>query len=256
MPKMIRQRPAFWLFLIVFCIGIATLVGNLQSRGEVYNSQKQQANTQKEIVEGYQGPIVDYAQPQAVDPVGLEKRRIRGAKHDKSQWNVNPEDTSDSTVLVDAVNPNLSAFPVTESTAVILGDITDAKAYLSNDRTGVYTEFKVRIDEIFKDGPRTLLTADGTVEISRQGGRVRFPSGRVHLYKVSEETMPRVGGRYVFFLTGNHDQGFSILTAYELQGGKIIPLDNLPRAQAHKSDDQTTFLNQLRIKTTTPQSLQ
>jgi hypothetical protein len=256
MLRMIRPKEALWLFLIVFCTASATLVGNLRSRGQVPYSQEQQANKKKERVEEFQGPIVDYAQTQAVDPVGLAKRRIRGAKHDKSQWNVSPEDSADTTVLVDAVDPNLPAFPVTKSTAVILGDITDAKAYLSNDRKGVYTEFTVRVEEIFKDGPQTLLTTDGTLEISRQGGRVRFPSGREHLYKVSEETMPRVGGRYVFFLTGNHDQGFSILTAYELQAGKIIPLDNLPGAQVHKNADQTTLLNHLRIKTTIPGSLQ
>lgn len=256
MLRMIRPREAVWLFLIVFCIAVATLVGTLQSRGQVPHNQAQQANANKEKVEGYNGPIVDYAQPQVIDPVGLAKRRIRGAKHDKSLWNVDPEDASDRTVLVDAVDPDLPALPVTKSTAVILGDITDARAYLSNDRTGVYTEFAIRIEEILKDSPRTVLTTDGTLEISRQGGRVRFPSGREHLYKVSEESMPRVGGRYVFFLTGNQDEGFSILTAYELQAGKIIPLDNLRQPQAHKNADQTTFLNQLRIKTTTPGSLQ
>jgi len=68
--------------------------------------------------------------------------------------------------------------------------------------------------------------------------------------------MPRVERQYVFFLTGNHDEGFSILTAYELQAGRIIPLDNLPQTQAYKNTDQTSFLNQLRITTTTPQSPQ
>lgn len=254
MLRMIRPREVVWLFLIVLFVVIAMLAGNLKSRGQVPRPQEQQTSTKKQIV-GDHEPIVDYAQGQLSDPVGLAKRRMRGAKHDKSQWHVDPEDPSDTTVRVDAVDLNLPAFPVTESTAVILGDITDAIAFLSNDKTGVYTEFTVRIEEVFKDGPLTLLTTDGALEISRQGGRVRFPSGRVHLYTVSEETMPRVGGRYVFFLTGNHDQGFSILTAYELQAGKIIPLDNLPKTQAHKNADQTTFLNQLRIKTTAARAL-
>jgi len=154
MLRMIRPREAVWLCLIVCCIASAVLVGNMQSRGQVPHAREQKAKTKNETVEENQGPVVDYAQ-QVIDPVELAKRRIRGAKHDKSQWNVSPEDPSDSTVLVDSVDPKLPALPVTKSTVVIIAHITDARAYLSNDKTGVYTEFTVRIDEILKDDART-----------------------------------------------------------------------------------------------------
>jgi hypothetical protein len=244
--KVIRKRKTLWLFLMGISLAIASLVGGFQSRGQVPQSQDQEAN-KKAMAKGAQGPVVDFVQ--TIDPADLSKRRARGAKHDKSQWHVHPDDPAQTTTLVDTVDPNLPAFPVTESSAVILGDISDARTYLSNDKTGVYTEFTVRIKEIFKD-PLGSLTTDGTLEISREGGRVRFPSGRVHLYTVSEETMPRVGGVYVLFLTGNQEHGFSILTGYELQAGKIIPLDNLPQTRTHKNNDETIFLDQLRIKTT------
>ena len=61
--------------------------------------------------------------------------------------------------------------------------------------------------------------------------------------------MPRVGARYVFFLTGNdYEQGFQVLTGYELTAGTIVPLDSLHKAQTYKDANETTFLKELRTK--------
>ena len=195
------------------------------------------------------GPIVDFQDVRTSDVREQTKRRLRGAKHDKSIWNVDPRDSSDNTVLVDFVDPNLPALPIAESSTVLLGTITAAKAYLSNDLTGIYSEFSLQIEEVFKDSVQSSLAAGCTVEVTREGGRVRFPSGHVHLYKISQLEMPRVGAKYLFFLTdGNADQGFQILTAYELRAGKIIPLDKLRQPQTYQNTNQTIFLSELRIK--------
>ena len=70
--------------------------------------------------------------------------------------------------------------------------------------------------------------------------------------------MPRLGKRYVLFLTHNFpygaedEQDYYILTAYELTGGHVIPIDNPgggthPIASKYKDADETTFLNDLRL---------
>jgi hypothetical protein len=195
------------------------------------------------------GPIVDFQEAQPADAGERAKRRLRGAKHDKSLFNVDPADISETTVLVDSVDPNLPALPLAKSSIVVLGSITAAKAYLSNDRTGVYTEFSLRVEEVIKSDMQSSLVSGCTLEIIRNGGRVKFSNGRLHLYKVSGLEMPRVGARYVFFLmAGTADQGFEILTAYELRAGKVIPLDKLDQSKTYQNTDQTVFLNELRIK--------
>jgi hypothetical protein len=84
------------------------------------------------------------------------------------------------------------------------------------------------------------------------GGRVKFPNGHIHLYKISELEMPRVGGRYVLFLTdGDAEKGFDILTGYELRAGKVIALDKLRQPQIYQNADQMVFLNALRTKVAT-----
>lgn len=238
------NRRLFWIFGSVLAMVMVLITLN----SALPLQQNQQTTKTKTIVEN-DSPIVDFQQAPPTDEREQTKRRLRGAKHDKSLWNVDPTDRSDNTVIVDFVDPNLPALPFTKSTTVVVGSITAAKAYLSNDLTGVYSEFVLRVEEVIKSDPQVPVIHGCTVEVVREGGRVRFPSGHVHLYKISELEMPHVGARYLFFLTdGNQNDSFPILTAYKLHAGKIIPLDNLRQPQIYQNVDEITFLNEVLTK--------
>lgn len=188
-------------------------------------------------------PVAEFSSPGTKDA----KRKARGEKRNKSNWNVDPDALSDSTVVVDAVDVHLPAFPTKQSTAVVIGTIADAKAYLSNDKTGVYSAFVVLIEEVLKNPGE--LSAGDLLEAEREGGRVKFPSGRLHLYKFSEQDMPRVGGRYVLFLRETDSESvFQILTGYEIRGDSIYALDELPQSRSYENTSATTFVKELRIK--------
>jgi hypothetical protein len=179
------------------------------------------------------------------------KRRARGEKHNKSNWNVDPDTISDSTVIVDSVDVHLPALPTERAAAVVIGTIADAKAYLSTDKTGVYSTINVLVDEVLKS-PGKLKVGD-LVEAEREGGRVRFSSGRVHLYMVSEQDMPRVGGRYLLFLTAtDNDSVFEILTGYELRELSVYALDELFQSRSYENITPTDLLNELRMKLAHP----
>ena len=144
-----------------------------------------------------------------------------------------------------ALDPNLPALPFAKSSAVIVGQITDAKAYLSNDKTGVYSVFTVQVHEVIKNSSQLSLSTGSSIDVERDGGRVRFPNGRTLIYVATN--MPQVGLRYVLFLTNAQSQSdFQILTGYELREGKVYPLDDLPNLHTYENADETTFLNQLR----------
>lgn len=138
----------------------------------------------------------------------------------------------------------------------MIGETTDAQAYLSNDKSGVYTEFTVRVDEILKNDITAPLIVGETVAAQREGGRVRFPSGRVQRYRTHYQHLPRAGRRYVLFLKRNDDgQAYYIRTGYELRVGHVHPLDGvnmnkgaseLPQFAAYKNADEATFLRALR----------
>jgi hypothetical protein len=107
------------------------------------------------------------------------------------------------------------------------------------------------IHEVLKNPEK--LKVGNLVEAEREGGRVQFSSGRVHLYMVSEQDMPRVGGRYLLFLTETDSESvFEILTGYELRESSVYALDDLPKSRSYETNTTTNFLNELRAKLPKP----
>ena len=233
-------------FVLPIVFGITALFAVPRRQEPTSVSQSLPTKTRKKVDVNH-FPVADFSSTGTKD----SKRKARGEKHNRSNWNVDPDALSDSTVIVDAVDVRLPAFPVKQSAAVVIGTVADAKAYLSNDKTGVYSAFVVLIEEVLKN-PGKLSVGD-FVEAEREGGRVKFPSGRVHLYKVSEQDMPLVGARYVLFLTGTDSESvFEILTGYEIRGDSVYPLDELPQSRSYENATATNFMKELRAKLANP----
>jgi hypothetical protein len=76
---------------------------------------------------------------------------------------------------------------------------------------------------------------------------VRFPSGRIQKYRESDYGTPIKGHEYILFLK-YHDIGqtFSLLTAYELIGGRALALDNAGRFSEFKDVPDEVILNAVR----------
>ena len=75
----------------------------------------------------------------------------------------------------------LSYLPAECSYRIVEGVVTDAKASLSNDKTGVYSEFAIRISAILKASDQVRVNPSDTVVVQRIGGKVKYKSGRVIL---------------------------------------------------------------------------
>jgi len=221
----------------VFCITALMAVPKGQKQNSGFKAEPRKTDVNH-------FPIAEFASSETKDA----KRKARAEKRNKSHWRVDPDSVSDSTVRVDS---SLPAFPTKEAQAVIVGTISDAKAYLSNDKTGVYSVFRVLVEEVIKHSGK--LAVGSSVEAEREGGRVKFPSGRMHLYMVSEQDMPQVGGRYVFFLKEtNTDDVFEIITGYEIRADSVSPLDDLPQARSYENATPANFLNELKTKLARP----
>ena len=198
-------------------------------------------------------PIADYLAAASTDPYEQLKRRARAEKHNKSRWQINPNGLSDTTVIVDSTDQTLPSLPFEQSPIVLIGQVTDAQAYLSQDKSGVYSSFTVQVNELLKNSSKTALAADSRIEVEREGGRVRFPSGRLHLYITDGQEMPKVGLRYVLFLSNSLDEDvFGIISAYELKDGRVYALDNLKNQKVNDGADELTFLKNLRSKSPRP----
>lgn len=127
---------------------------------------------------------------------------------------------------------DLKALPVDQSDVILVGKVVDAKAHLSLKRRSVFSEFRVEIENILKDSGHKAFENKKILTAEREGGIVRYPSGHKFWYRVPGQRMPRIGERYLLFLTdnfpiyGRQKQDLYLLTGYELKEGLVFPLDN------------------------------
>lgn len=246
------------IFVVVASTAITTLHGQNQDSSSPLTQKK--PNKRQIRVEDY--PIVDYTAPEAADLEERSKRHAKSRRHgiaDKSIKDLKHfvlTETSEPLEITQPPDhaPAEPALPASHSDAILIGDITTAQAYLSNDKTAVYSEFTTQISDLLKNATPLSLAPGDSVTAERSGGRVRLPSGKILLRGFSHKAMPLVGKRYLLFLKYNaQEQDFSIITGYELRSGKIFPLDGVPQDDykmpqfaAYIGVDEAQFLSEVR----------
>jgi hypothetical protein len=222
----------------IIILSFAVLIGSL-SKGSLSSlSQSYRANRQ--TADDSQLPIADLNAPEASDPRERALRTLRSKRHDITdtkidikRFQLNDESPSILLSLPSSHAPKERAFPVAESDVIVIGQITDAHAYLSNDKTSVYSEFVVSIQQVPRDKPGASVPTGSSLVVQRPGGRVRLKSGKLLLRGAPYgRCMPLIGSRYVLFLKSNAEsEDFDLITGYELRSGKVFPLDHGPDSE-------------------------
>jgi hypothetical protein len=251
---------------ILLVVVVATLIIVLRTSPRGHGSASAQLPVRGRVeVDKEQWPMTDYNAPEPGDPVKRDKRRTRNARHDKEGTVHEPEKMpgiSYETTLYSDWEVGLPALPAYRSDAVVIGEVLEAGAYLSNDKTGVYSEFTIKVSDILKNDS-SHLTQGSSLVAERLGGRVRFPSGEILPVQIVGQGMPRAGFRYVFFLKRvDQGQAYDILTAYELRAGKVSPLDGAKtRGGGHPWEfdkyenwDEGKFIDAVRAEIANPSS--
>ena len=190
-------------------------------------------------------PTTDY---DAAEPTNLEEKATRKNKNKRYDGkNIvmrNPYDSGSGTMVHSELFFVLPALPATQSNVILTADVLKSESHLSNDKTGVYSEFNVQIDVVLK-GTVPTLSQTNLISVTRQGGVVRYPSGHKELYGVAGQNMPTLGKRYLFFLTAIEGT-YEIVTGYEIGPKGVEALDSLPQFQAFNGTDSVIFLNKVR----------
>lgn len=248
----LSKGPIAISFLLVFVLVMSAVF----SRAVVTKQQSETPNFKN-------FPIVDLAAQPPKEPKSKAIRDSKGRKYSKQYGKAIGEET-DQIFSTSDWDLRLPALPVQRSAAIIIGTVSGAEAYLTPDKTGVYSEFAVKVDSILKVDPKKPLTEGDTISVERNGGRVRMASGKVAISWTNHQDMPKVGSRYVFFLThdfevaGDTYDDFYLLTGYELKDGKVFPLDQSPKQSvlAYKGAAESSFLTDLVEALKTPMSYQ
>lgn len=289
----------YTLFLVLAFVLTATATSALRSQTATTSSPARV--NQLDSPDQLDVPIADLGVPETVEPDKKAKRLLRGKRHNLRNKNLTAEDVKRFAVREEDSPVNLSPaagaraqtpsrdvtvneeqlvppviggavtehtppeqpFPVSTSDVVVVGEVTKASAYLSEDKTSVFSEFTTNVKEVLTSNGSHQVRAGSSLAVLRPGGGVRFPSGRVRLYNVEGRTYPRAGRSYVLFLKYDAiDQSFYVVTGYELRDGKVFPLDGVPRGgnehhplarySKYKGMDEAAFMDELRREIASP----
>ena len=241
--------------LVLFSSAVSRLSGRTLAQQGHSNSVPQQPDkakqgNQQDMVRAGQEirsryPTVDYNSPEPTNPDEKAKRKTRNKHYDKRALVASqPSDSGTATILDSEFDP--PALPIAMSDVILTADVLNSEAHLSNDKSGVYSEFNVQVDSVLK-GAIPALGQTNLISLSRLGGIVRYPSGHTERYEIHNQNMPAIGKKYLFFLKATEDnQAYEILTGYEIGQERILPLDYGSNSETFRGLAPTVFLNTVR----------
>jgi len=193
--------------------------------------------------------------PESDDPT---QRAGRAAKNARYNSYINKQDltslpTGARKDLIHCGQYDPTILPTGRHDVIALGTLTSVQPYLSANRTAIYTEYQLDIEEVFKPAQENLSLVQGRLIIDRPGGVLRMSDGRIIAYTEWATGMARpldVGRRYVLFsrfIHGNRDLVLGF--AFELRDEKAYslwehpgydrPVGELPGADVALTEEQT-----------------
>jgi hypothetical protein len=202
-------------------------------------------------------PIVDFDNPSAADRIDKNARKLKSVRYDKygavpsnphphaGEVRVEPEWRSSQAP---------SDLPADKSDLIVEAIVAESHAFLSEDKTGVYSEFTIIVSKVLKVSSGIPVNLGDTIVAERFGGKVRYPSGQVIRCRIEGQGVPMVGKAYFFFLSKVDQDSYKLATAYEIQGNKVFALDGSrtsSRGQGgsifdkHNGEDRDSFMGKV-----------
>ena len=195
----------------------------------------------------------DYDAAEPIDLAEREKRKRTNQRYDKEGWvqkNVHPETGMIGRHTEQEPPPTL---PTEESDLIVTGRVVGVSTHLSNDKSGVYSEYRIKVEEIMKNRLSVDLAAGRLVTIDRAGGAVRYPHGQTVIYKHNDKDLPERGREYVLFLKNDkNSENYLVITIYELRATNTVPLDHGRDVDDIKRMGKSEFVNSIREKVSGP----
>jgi len=231
-------------YVLLGLVLIAVTISVTTQKGRVQNSSLRQPKSQDkrgQQTEDYKKhfPIAEFDEQEPSDPQKQATFHTKKARHNKGVLVFkNPDPDIGGGGFYPERQFEFPALPTGLSDVIVLGEVLEAQAHLSEDKSNVYSEFTIRVAKAFKS--RGDLPAQITVE--RLGGWVKYPDGRKLIYLFGSANMPRVGGKYLLFLKYiPQSEDLTILTGYEFGPTGVSPLDPSGQFEAYRGISENSF---------------
>ena len=210
--------------IICIALGLVFVTGPSRIAPAQQNKKQVSESIARQLA---QLPIVDYTDDNETDRVRTARNDRHnviskyGIRKPKLQENMRT-DVLDLTVSHPPIPP---ALPIA-SEVIAIGTVQELQAFLSSDRGSIYSEITLTIEEVLKGNERLTVGLEATIK--RNGGGVRFASGKTLRRAAIGFNMPIVGHRYLVFLNSiQGDDSFSLVTGYDFVDNKVMPLDGI-----------------------------
>lgn len=206
--------------------------------------ERQKADIEQEARNKAALPQVEYSAPEPQDMALRQLRKARGKRYREATpfADLRTDITEISIGSHDLLD--IPGLPIAQSDLVILGTVSSAKGYLTENKAAAYSEYTININEVFKGAAK--LTGSSVIA-ERIGAKVIFPSGRAILVLDAYRGTPETGHRYVLFLKYSPEgEDYLIVTAYDLRNGRVMSIDRLPQCAFFNSNEETAFLDLVR----------
>lgn len=218
-----KNRKLIFAFVSVAIVGLGTIF--LITTRSQSQSKDQNSGVNKNDPQRFDknNPTADFDMADSMKPEEGELRKRRGDKYKEN----NQIDEAEEWVVTTMVShmPNPPAFPIAHSDLIAVGTVKNARAFISTDKTAVYSEFDVSLGDVLFSLKRSILPGSEIV-IERMGGNVRFPSGKIVTRGIGDQPLPRKDKTYVLFLKWDQQgEDYLILTGYEVGTDAVKPLD-------------------------------
>jgi len=76
---------------------------------------------------------------------------------------------------------------------IVIGAATSGKAYLNEEHTGVFSEYKLAVTDVLKPDPDNVISAQDEIPAWLPGGTLQFPSGHMVHFIISGCNYPEIG---------------------------------------------------------------
>lgn len=166
--------------------------------------------------------------PEPSDPQERAARRAKNIRYNiggRDLTTLSPDEDS-----IEQVWPRVEFAPTSESAAIVTGTVIKLQPYLSENRSRIYTEIEIKVDDVLKrDANNDRLFAANTLVIDRLGGILKLKTGRIVHDDIHIDGLgkTRVGKRYIFFAERvNRGYDISLIKSYELRDGKVFTNDS------------------------------
>ncbi len=240
------NRIMWTLVTLVVLTTMAITFGTRDSQSQETNRQAQSTPTPAANPFGdlSKYPIADYDTLEPSETVAREQRKIKSARYDEFEL-VSKKVSPDTTAIIVSDGEIIPlAIPYSDSSLVIVGEILSSNAFLSNDKSGIYSEYSIQIQAVIKEDRDKKAQIGEIITIDRTGGLVKYPNGQKVLYMNDWQSLPEVGARYILFLTKDKIQNpnYKIVTAYQIKDGVVIALDNFPKFREFNGKKEAEFI--------------